>query len=515
MSYELPSPSSNHAPDSLPVPTPRTIDLEPGLSSPEARLDPRLTDLADTAVAAATITERASLPLPTDSQPAPNLHEVPQPVDVQAPPTPAATDLAPVDGFSLQPAPIAPPVVRHEAEPQEAARPMTPDAHSGSLPTPVSSNQSPDGPPPVPALHATDSEHWLAVQPATDSHTTDFTEATVHVRASLSMTDETQTARSSELQQPDEQKVPAPDRPSPDTKSEVATPPPSKDDKPVDQPVLQTGGAGHGNKDSDPSGLRSGDGEEQPEESGSNFEANRQAYEQRMDELKQKEVAERAREVGNCLGVLGEIAYGPHGKDIKLGEDWLLRGQVREYVNYHNSLHPDKQIEIGEDLVVGRRADIPIAINGQSAHIEVVVYDERLEPLLRNVDDALHRITLQERGEVFREPPEDHSSSYTSLGDFRITIENSETDPVVETLGVQGWILRNYSLVLSHTIYSAEGQHAEQIRSILDELGLESVLIPTPEEDMHHDREKIIDSEASAAIHNFLKNRVLPAISPK
>jgi hypothetical protein len=63
-------------------------------------------------------------------------------------------------------------------------------------------------------------------------------------------------------------------------------------------------------------------------------------------------------------------------------------------------------------------------------------------------------------------------------------------------------------------VYACEGEHGEQIRSILDELGLEDMLIPSPEEDMYHDSEMNLDRETSAALHKFLKNRVLPAIPP-
>jgi hypothetical protein len=520
MSYELPSPSSNHAPDSLPVPTPRTIDLEPGLSSPEARLDPRLTDLADTAVAAATITERASLPLPTDSQPAPNLHEVPQPVDVQAPPTPAATDLAPSNSFSLQPTPV----VRPEAVSQEAAKPTTLNSDAGTSPSPSSPNQSPDhlATPTPPAGTSTAShEQGPSPEPRLDPHATEPAKVAPTDRApSLQPTQVAAPAtiaarppltprpaperQQTDNHQPDEPKVPAPDRPSTNKTSELATPPPSRDKEPVDQPILQTGGAGHGNKDNDPTGLRNGDGEERPQEPKTRIDVMREAYERRMEELKEREVAERMREASTSLGVLSQITRGPYGKDLTVETDLSLSYEVQHYVNEHNGLHPDDQIKIDKDTVIGRTANVPFEINGQPAEMQILVYDEQATGLLHRLGDYWEKeFGVRGYASVVA------SFDLSVRGDRATPLGDVEADALLLTTG--GWVHDDRSIEFTAMVFRSEGSQAEQLKGVLNQLGLEDLDVPSLGQDPSERSERYLDPETNKAINGFLKEYVLPA----
>jgi hypothetical protein len=558
MSYELPSPSSNHAPDSLPVPTPRTIDLEPGLSSPEARLDPRLTDLADTAVAAATITERASLPLPTDSQPAPNLHEVPQPVDVQAPPTPAATDLAPSNSFSLQPTPV----VRPEAVSQEAAKPTTLNSDAGTSPSPSSPNQSPDhlATPTPPAGTSTAShEQGPSPEPRLDPHATEPAKVAPTDRApSLQPTQVAAPAtiaarppltprpaperQQTDNHQPDEPKVPAPDRPSTNKTSELATPPPSRDKEPVDQPILQTGGAGHGNKDNDPTGLRNGDGEERPQEPKTRIDVMREAYERRMEELKEREVAERMREVSECLGTLAKVTYGPYGKDLTLGLAPHLRRTIDRYnkeIAFANDVDFDgplvvnedgafvfingddldvrtvpgyfKPVSVDRDMVIGRRADIPFEIQDQPAVAEIVVYDEKIAAVLTKI--RAHGNQTSGYGEDVTIPAVISTFDVTVGNDAQKSIGGAETYIDIErsALGAYGLLMDDLSIQFQATVLPTTGVHANRLGLILDELGVEDLDIPKPgEARLRGIYRENLDSEQVKVVNDFLKKHILP-----
>jgi hypothetical protein len=437
MSYELLPPSDSQAAD---MPTSHNTVSERSSSSAPT-LDPRLTELASTAV-----DERASLTLSSDTEPAqtaPSLHEIPRPADVQLPSTPTATSLESTDTFSLQSTPVAPPVA-----PREAAKPtpLSPDSGSSLIPSSYQLTDSLS----TPALRTDDSEYWLSPQSTVDSRAAELATIPATVDAQPSLTARSAPERLQTDNQQSDEPIAVPDRPSLDPKPEVTVPSSSRDDEPVDKPVLQTGGAGHGNGASYLDRLRSDDGESGDKDPDA---AIRRAYEQRIEELKAQEIAEGMREVGNCLSVIGEIAYGPHGNDLKLEEDWFLNGLVDEYVNDHNSSHVSDQIAIDKNMVVGRWTSIPFEVNGQSARIEIVVYDENLGPLLRNVDNSLNTSSKQAWKEKYHKDPGEYAFHYTSLGDFRLTVENSEIEssnqpedgpePATEAPAARGWIHRD------------------------------------------------------------------------
>jgi hypothetical protein len=298
MTYEIIPSSPNQSLDGPIAATAPPIDHEQGVSL-KPGLDPRLTAIAETAVATTTIAEGSFLISPNDTRSAPELHEDPS-LTEKAQSSPVATDLAPSDSFSLHPAPIAAPSIQHEVAPPEAPKPTALSSGSGS--SPVSSpNQLPDNPiaataPPI------DHEQHVLPAPSVNSHDTELAKAgstdqssmtTRPAQAASRLPDDARPANARpqsapERQQTDNQQpqgpIISPGRPSTDTNPEVATPALSRDE-PADRPVLQTGGAGHGSGTSNLDRLRSGDGEHEDKDPGAVYI---QADTRPLDELKAK-----------------------------------------------------------------------------------------------------------------------------------------------------------------------------------------------------------------------------------